>query len=188
LEYIDYTADTYALLHQLDWASVYKRESVNDDASTKRFLANQIELIIRSFWAFEPAGVNREWQVRRLRRYLNWYWRHIQVSRAPDLSAAILTLSRPAKVEIAGIDQIARGRRLLARLDRLDDTTQLEMGVVLEDERLLRIQESPSTGLHALLTAFQTGAHEEIKSFFRAVYEIASQMGGALPRGQILTK
>ena len=182
LEHIDYTADVYALLHQLDWASIYDRRKVTDPAATKEFLASQIDLVIRSFWAFEPKGANNEWQVRRLRRYLNWYWRQIQVLRAPDLATALLIFRNPPKVEIAGLDQLARGRRVLARLDRRDPTTHLEMGIVLEDERLLRIQEGPSTSLVALLAAFRDGLHEDIKAFFRAAFEIADQTGGALPR------
>jgi hypothetical protein len=181
LEYIDYTADTYALLHQLDWAASHRPVLVSDDKRRVQFLAGQIDLVIRSFWAFEPAGANNAWQVRRLRRYLNWYWRHIQVLRSRDVATALQLFARPPKIELGGLNQVARGRRVIARLDRADSSTQLELGIVLEDERLFRVQASPSTNLVALLDAFRMGQHAEIQQFFRAVFEEAQARGGALP-------
>jgi hypothetical protein len=75
LEHIDYAADLYALLHQLGWAMINDAQVVATDETQCRYLADQIDLILRSFWAFDQPFPRDEWQVRRLRRYLNWYWR-----------------------------------------------------------------------------------------------------------------
>lgn len=184
LEHLDYTADTYALLHQLDLSQRSLRELATSDDKKKEFLADQIELAIRSFWAFDVDGTV-EWQVRRIRRYLNWYWRHVQVTRATDLRTAMLLFPRQPRLEIGGLKLIARDRRVWARLGELDRTTHLELAVVTEDDRLVRLQESADLSIRALLDAFHRGAasHTEIIRFFNSVFEHVNERGdgAALP-------
>lgn len=180
LEHIDYTADSYALLHQLDWTRIHDRQKAGSDEDKRRFLADQIELAILSFWAFDEAA-GAEWQVRRIRRYLNWYWRLVQVENAEDLVTVMLLFNRQPHLEIGGLYQLARGRRVLAQLNRRDKTTFLELALVLEDDRLYRQSESPNTNLSALLDAFQKGDHEAIKGFFRALFDTAKATNGVLP-------
>ena len=187
LEHLDYTADTYALLHQLDFSQRSHRDLATDDDKKREFLADQIELAIRSFWAFDVDGTT-EWQVRRIRRYLNWYWRHVQVSRATDLRTALLLFRRQPRLEVGGLKLIARDRRVWARLDELDRTTHLELAVVTEDDRLVRIQESADASISGLLDAFRRGAgsHTEIRRFFNSVFEHVNERGdGAALPGKI---
>lgn len=181
LEHIDYTADTYAILHQLGWVHIHEPRKVETEAKTIAFLADQVELAIKSFWAFEPAPPVDEWQVRRVRRYLNWYWRHIQLLRCKDLATALKLFTQQPRIELSGIDQVARRRRVYARLDRLDPTTHLELGLVLEDQRLYRVSESANASITALLKAFRNADHKQILAFFRSVFEFAKQTGGELP-------
>lgn len=180
LEFIDYTADTYALLHQLDLQRGLDRATVSTDDLQRQFLVNQLELVLASFWAFERRAPVKEWQVRRLRRYLNWYWRLVQVQYATDLLAVVRLFARPPHVELAGVHQFTRGRRLYCRLDKLDSSTDLELAVVLENCKLLRVTDSTTTNLEQLLIAFQNRDHESILKFFRSVYEQANDMGGAV--------
>lgn len=182
LEHVDFTADTYALLHQLGWTHVHDARKVDSDQKTISFLADQVELVIRSFWAFDPPPPIDEWQVRRLRRYLNWYWRHIQLQRAPDVETALRLFCKQPHIEISGIDQIASGRYVRARLTQLDPGTDLELGIVLDDERLFRVSEGANTSLKGLIQAFRQCDHEQILGFFRSVFELARQTGGELPK------
>lgn len=177
LEHIDYTADVYALLHQLDLMRLRDATLIEPVESLRRFFVEQVELIIRSFWAFD-TDLGSEWQIRRLRRYLNWYWRFVQVENAEDELALMHLFNHPPKVEIGGLSMFARQRRVLARLDRLDNTTHLELGIVLENEKLFRVSPSPNVNLHELLASLRAGKHEEIVRFFRSVYDSASQVGG----------
>jgi hypothetical protein len=183
LEHIDYAADLYALLHQLGWAMIYDTQVVATHEAQCQFLAEQIDLILRSFWAFDQPFPRDEWQVRRLRRYLNWFWRHVQVKRAaPNLAAALAALARRPAIELAGMRQRVAGRRILASTIKRLPGEQLSLAVVLEDERLMRISNSVVTNLEELLTAFRTGNHKAIQQFFNAVYEEAKNWGSALPR------
>jgi hypothetical protein len=178
LERVDYAADVYGIFHQLAWAEMYERAEVRDDDARRRYVARLIELALRSFWAFDQPLPIREWQVRRLRRYLNWYWRLVQVRRAPSLETAIWTLSRPPAVELSGIAQRVLGRRVMVVLSQRLQGEHLELAVVLENEKLLRVGDSPVANLDALLSAFANGDHDAIVGFFNTVYEEAAAWNG----------
>lgn len=184
LERIDYMADLYALLHELDFtaATPQLRESVRAEDAARGFLVNTLDLMIRSMWAFEPStGLLNNWQVRRVRRYLNWYWRRVQVERSPDLRTALQLLAKQPTIELAGCRLRAEGRREWMQLDRRDTGTDLSIGLVTEDERLLRITASVNHNIVALLDAFRQRDHHAIKLFFEGVFDEAASYGGALP-------
>jgi hypothetical protein len=182
LEHIDYAADLYAIFHQLAWAETYDRLRVRDEDARRLYVLELIDLALRSFWAFDQPLPIHEWQVRRLRRYLNWYWRYVQVKRAPSFEVAVWTLARQPAVELSGIAQRVVGRRVLANLARRIPGEHLALGVVLENEQMMRIGDSPVTNLGALLDAFAAGEHESIHRFFNAVYEEAASRNGQFPR------
>lgn len=181
LEYLDYTADTYAILHQLDFARSHDT-SLLESANARKFLASQVELAIRSFWAFD-ADLGSEWQVRRVRRYLNWYWRLTQLENGSDLATVMPIFCRPPHVEIGGLYQVGRARRVVAFLNRQESSTILELAIVLENDKLFRLPASPSANLPALLQAFVNAEHDDIKRFFQTVYEIATPWNGVQPTG-----
>mgnify|MGYP001176831359 FL=1 len=181
LEHIDYTADSYAILHQLDLQASRDHTEVDTDDKRRRFIQRQVELVVGSFWAFQPPPPIREWQVRRIRRYLNWYWRLVQIGYAEDLETVLRLLARPPHVEIVGLHQVAVGQRLFCYLDRLDRRTKPELGVVLENHKLLRVADSVTSPLPQFFAAFQNRDHDAIVKFFLGVYELADELGGALP-------
>lgn len=178
LEHIDYTADTYALLHQLD-LSRYEDHTLGQFVPMQKFLVNQVELAIRSFWAFD-ADAGSEWPVRRIRRYLNWYWRQVQIENAGSAEGVAMLFTRQPRLEIGGLYQVARGRRVVAFLDKLDPSTHLEFAVVMENEKLFRLSDSPNTNLRELLASFRKGEHMEIQKFFRSAYDTARGQGSAV--------
>lgn len=179
LERLDYMADLYALLHQVDWTFVCGQAQVR--GREKDFLVEQLDLLLRSAWAFVPGATVDRWQVRRVRRLLNWYWRHVQVERSPDLKTALQVLSKPPNVEFVGQKRGAGQGRYFMEMTGLDPSVELSLGLVLEDERLLRIVNSVNYNLEELMSAFQHRQHREVKIFFSAVFEEARQKGGALP-------
>jgi hypothetical protein len=181
LEFIDYTADAYALLHQLDYQRVQSAASVDTPEKQLIFLRTELKLVLDSFWAFEPAAPIVEWQVRRIRRYMNWYWRLAQLEQARDVITAVRLLARPPHVELVGVHQFARGTRVFCRIDDKSITPPLELGLVLENVKLLRLTETSRENLKQLLASFQSRDGDGILKFFRLVYEEAKDKGGALP-------
>jgi SMODS-associated and fused to various effectors sensor domain len=181
LEHVDYVADVYALVHELGFMLREGSTRVEEPAEVKALLDALVETMVCAMWAFAPSLADPQWEGRRLRRFLNWYSRQIQIRRTSSLAQALELLGRVPRIEVGGIHQLARGRRIIARLDRRDPTTHLELGLVLEDERMFRLGDSANTSLAGLLDAFQHGRHHEIQAFFKSAFEFAQQTGGALP-------
>jgi hypothetical protein len=181
LERIDYLADTYALVHQLDFALRNERATVTDEDAQRSYLADQIDLAIRSFWAFEPQSPHYRWQERRLRRYLNWYWRRVQVARARSLEQAFEVLSRQPSIEVAGLAYATGGGRIFVHLDRPRLGEDLEIGLVLEDDRFQRYGTAGDLSIERVLEAFAKAEQDQIKRFFNSLFDTVDATGGALP-------
>jgi hypothetical protein len=177
LEHIDYTADVYALAHQLDLARQYDGALLKFEAM-RRYVGEQIDLMLRTYWAF--GAETRVWPVRRIRRILNWYWRQQQVESTSDEYSLVQLLARQPRLEIGGLHQSARGPRVMAQLDRVDSTVHLELAIVMEDEILYRRTPSPALDLRGLLDAIATRRHADVKAIFRGVYDTARGEGFAV--------
>ncbi|MCY3488068.1 MAG: SAVED domain-containing protein [Bacteroidetes bacterium] len=189
LERIDYMADLYAVFHELDHTIRYDSERRIDSGQERHKELKQIlDNVLLSHWAFVNEPPVYRWQVRHVRRFLNWYWRLIQVVRAPNFKLALRVLSEPPVIEIAGFEHSVGGRRVYVHLDRLDRTTDLSLGLVTEKAQLLRVNHSVNTDLRALARALSYQDHEAIKTFFQAVFEVAEQTGGALPSGGTISR
>lgn len=177
MEHIDYVADSYALLHEL----AYARDDTWSPEQLKAALDELVEAMLGALWAFAPPVGSSHWDVRQLRRFMNWYWRQAQIRRSSSLDGSFRLLAAVPRVEIGGMAQVARGRRVFVSLDRIDPSTHLELGMLLEDDSLFRQGEAANTSIRGLLAAFQGGRHEEIQDFFKSVFVFANKTGGALP-------
>lgn len=179
LERLDYMADLYALLHQLDFMLHFERQVVIN--RQREFLTEQLDLILRSTWAFIPGTVINRWQVRSIRRLLNWYWRHVQVQQSRTSATTFNVLAQSPAIELIGPMLSVGGGRIYASMTQLDPTVELSLGMVLENAKFLRILNGINSNLPKLMEAFRTRQHEAIKIFFLGVFESAKQLGGALP-------
>ena len=179
LEKIDYIADTYALLHELDHCHRTNRSRVGTSEKALAYLLERIDLIIGGFWAFDHSLAPDEWQERRLRRYLNWYWRRVQVREAPDLDTAVRTLSQPPTIEISGFQfRTGQGRLFVSPLD-IRPNVNPEIGIVLEDHRFLRLGTTADLDISKLMRAFARARRDEIDQFFSTLFEHARARGDA---------
>jgi hypothetical protein len=179
LERLDYTADTYAIVHELTY-----RMSGGPNEQQRVVLGalrDQVDRVLRSFWAFEGRVPHRELQTRRLRRYLNWYWRLAQLERADSLGDSLLLFTRSPAVELAGLRLRTDGERRVFSRFLQSPGQRLEMAVLTEDERLVRINDSDASPMHDLLTAFTNGDHVALKQWFRPVFELVARQGAVYP-------
>lgn len=171
LEAIDYRADVYALLHALDFAVNARRVEGGNPGRMKSYLKDLIALAVSSFWAFEPPPPEFDWQERRLRRYLNWYLRRVQVRDAADLAAAIRLLAVAPNIEVAGLEyKVGRGRHFVV-LNRVRPGDRLEIGLVLPDGRFMRLGSTTDLSIEEAMTAFGKHDREAIDRFFNSLNE-----------------
>jgi hypothetical protein len=182
LERLDYMADLYALLHQLDFMAKDNRKNVV--GKELEVLVGQLDLILRSTWAFVPGNTVIRWQVRSVRRLLNWYWRHAQVQQSPSLPVSLKTLAQPPAIELIGPELTVGNGRIYMSMIQLDKTVELSLGIILENAKFLRVLNGINSNLPKLLEAFRTRQHEDIKIFFLGLFETAKQLGGALPNAE----
>lgn len=181
LEHVDYAADLYAILHELDRGLVGDMSPLHNFEALRDRIVNLIDLVIRSFWAFEDKAPIDRMETRRIRRYLNWYWQQIRVGMADSRIQLAAVLARKPIVEIAGLETSVEGRRHYASLRRVDPNVGLELGIVLDDEELKRVFASVTVPLTELMRAFRDRDHASIRQAFRQVFAEVGE-GRALPR------
>lgn len=173
LERIDYVADLYGVLHQADY--VLRNQSAPTEKDVIAVLAQCITEAIDSFWTFEPVPPTRWWQQRRLRRYLNWYWRREQIRRAATLKQAMSLLSEPPVIEVSGLPIATDRRRILLDFSKIDRCDQLEVGLVSESNKLVRCPNSVTLSVVEMLKAFADQDCDKIDEFFAALYDHATR-------------
>ncbi len=181
LERVDYMADVYALIHQLDLEISMHPDKYTDDREKRDFLRGQIGLMLSSFWAFEPPPPEFEWQERRIRRYLNWYLRRVQMREVQNLSGALHLLSREPKIEVVGYERRLERARVNVVLNKPRVNDVVEVGVVLEDGRFYRSGSNTVLSIEQLMLAFANHDTSAIDAFFNSLFEALNSTGGALP-------
>jgi hypothetical protein len=181
LERIDYQADAYAQFHQLDFLSRRQTAALPNDRKKLDVLVDQVGIALSSFWAFEPVPPVAEIQERRLRRYLNWYWRRVQLRESPNFRTALALLARQPCIEISGLRRRIGAERIYVVLQEPGGFERLHVGVVLEDGRLQRLGSSTDVSIEELVRAFAKHDREAIDRFFNALFEHVKQTGGAFP-------
>jgi hypothetical protein len=172
LERVDYMADVYAMCHQVDFLARQRSGAPQvDNSAFHDALLAQIDVALRSFWAFEPSAPMADTQERRLRRYLNWYWQRVRVRDGRDLGSTLNILAQQPCIEISGLRRRLAGERILVVLRDPGGFGRLHIGVVAEDGRLHRFGSSVDLSIEELLTAFSHHDHEAIGCFFNALIE-----------------
>lgn len=121
LEEVDYQADVWALLYERALSVLESPDSVNPP---QRFFKEAIRTATETMWAFDMDGAPmQEVQVRRLNRYLIWYWQYLLLEQGTG-SAAEMTLSEVVSIlaerphlELGGPRIFTRDERVFFSLD-----------------------------------------------------------------------
>ncbi len=179
LERADYLADAYALFHQVDFLARQNPEGAKDTKVLHKLLIEQTGMALRSFWVFEPKAPFDEMQERRLRRYLNWYWRRAQFLEARDLAPAFQLLARQPCIEISGLRRKSGGgNRINVVIQEARGLNRPQIGVVLEDGRLERRGSTADASIEELMRAFAHHDRDVIERFFNALVDHLKHGGG----------
>jgi len=171
LERLDYIADAYGTLHQVDYLLRNRNEAASD-AETRSYLVDSISEAIDAFWTFEPRPALPYWQARRLRRYLNWYWRREQIRGCPTVADAIDLLCAPPVIEVVGPVVSTDSQRVILDLRRIR-AERVELALIDESNRLRRFGDTPTLSVSSLLTAFREHDRGAIDAFFHALIDHA---------------
>lgn len=174
LEEADYQADVWAMLYEYNFSKSYHRSDIitgNESA----FFAGLIEIALSTMWSFDDAGVDlRQIQIRRMNRYLNWYWQLLRLEdrRNSSVNEAIKILAAPPLIELKGLIPKTENRRIFHRLDRFE-TDDLEIGVFWEN-RIIRTGNLGFFRIEDLVNGFKKRDNEQIKRVLNGLYKNVS--------------
>lgn len=121
LEEVDYQADVWAMLYE---RALSELESPSLVEPPRDFFKNAIRTATETMWAFDMDGAPLpEIQVRRLNRYLIWYWQYLLLERGTgrpaEMTLAEVTsiLAERPHLELGGPRIFTRDERIFFSLD-----------------------------------------------------------------------
>lgn len=119
LEEIDYHADVWGMLYEHALTAL---SSPADVDASPQFFQSLIHIATETMWAFDDGGSPlRQIQVRRLNRYLIWYWQYLLLESATNRSTSLddvleILAQRPI-IELAGPTLSTHDERVFLTLD-----------------------------------------------------------------------
>lgn len=165
LEGADYHADLWGILHEYK----FSRGVLGETAKHRELFSQIIETAIRSFWAFDDTGEDlREIQVRRIHRYLNWYWQLLFVESSKTESASIQQLAEKPYIEIAGPEVRAVGERVFYPLDGNYGRTEL---CVMHKNRIFRFADGNASRITDIFEGFRKRSGPLIHGALKGVFD-----------------
>jgi len=121
LEAMDYEADVWSMLHEYALTALHGPREIDDPV---RFFKELLLTGTETMWAFDDDGeVLCEIEVRRLNRYLIWYWQCLRLERATGrgqratLAAVLSVLAERPSIELAGPRVHTHDERVFFALD-----------------------------------------------------------------------
>jgi hypothetical protein len=173
LEAIDYSADVWAMLNEYAMARHLLEADAHD---ARQFMLRLIGTATETFWAFDAgAGPLREIQVRRMNRYLLWYWQQLRIEHAVEVNQVFPILAEQPVLELAGPRLRTRGERVWYSLDARE-VTNLEI-CVLHKSALHRHATGPASDLSLVLDGFRSRNGELVKEGLRGIFAQAMRSG-----------
>jgi hypothetical protein len=116
-------------------------------------------------------------QVRRLNRYLIWYWQRLALETVDTAQQAARVLGTEPVLEISG-PRIGTSRgRVMFDLDR-SHLESIELGVLVDGFRIVRVGSRAGARVGALLDAIRLGDEATFVSALRGVFDSVISAGG----------
>ncbi len=126
LETADYQADVYAILNDYSY-HVFTFGEIEDP---REFFLNSISVATETMWSFDDAGFPlTEIQIRRLNRYMIWYWQYVRIEKEGKfLSDIIRILEEKPVIELTGLRTKEDNNRFFFELE-IRNNVPLELAV-----------------------------------------------------------
>jgi hypothetical protein len=164
VESLDYQADVYALLHEY----AYKVEN-EKHPEPKKVFSEAIELMLETMWAFDAQSSPGSMQMRRINRYLIWYYICLRIEHdtCENLEDILKILSVKPDLEIKGLRAQADSEgRYIVRLTgyRIHD---LGIAAIVKNRMRRMGYESGGLPLDELIEGFKNRDGFKIKNVLR---------------------
>lgn len=173
LEEMDYHADVWAMLYEY---ALTEQQAPGEVRDVRRFFMDLVMTATQTMWVFDDDGPPlQEIQIRRLNRYLIWYWQYLLIERGAQrgaeltLEGALALLAQRPFIELAGPTVVAHDERVYFQLDATHVVFP-EIGIYHEG-KLYRHGARIDFPIGALLEGVRTRDGEKILDVLRAVFE-----------------
>jgi hypothetical protein len=173
IEEMDYHADVGAMLYEHALTAL---QSPSEIANLRLFFKELVRVATETMWAFDDDGAPlREIPVRRLNRYLIWYWQSLLLERGTGREEEMskddvlsLLAQRPV-LELAGPRVVPRGERVCFLLEERD-LHHPELAVY-DRGRLFRQGARVDFSIAALLDGVRERDGKKIREVLGAAFE-----------------
>lgn len=161
LETADYQADVYAIINEYYF-------SKDNSKTPKEQFKNLIKVATETMWSFDDNGTDLERiQVRRLNRYLIWYFLYVIIEKNGSSLENILKilLDKPV-IELNGLTTDEENNRFYFNLEKRKNTP-LEIGVFYKN-KVKRIGEASNFNISKLVNGVKTKNGNDIIDVLRS--------------------
>lgn len=158
LETADYQADVYAIINEYGFAE----NTFGKIKDAREFFLNTIRVATETMWSFDDNGILlEEIQIRRLNRYLIWYWLYAQIEKEGKTMDDILRLfEQKPVIELNGLITKEENNRFFFELE-VKKGQHLELGIFLNNE-LVRDGSASNLQIEALVQGVREMNGEKI--------------------------
>jgi hypothetical protein len=166
VEEADYQADIYALLHEYAMA---KLPSGNFNSERfKEWFIETIFVMTETMWSFDDNGEDlKTIQVRRMNRYLIWYWQSIRIKYANTLTEIFTILSEKPIIEFSGLKIKAINQRIFYNLESMAGDV-CEMTVYAQG----KVTRATPPNYQQLIEGFRERNGEKVKDTLEMFYKV----------------
>lgn len=167
LETADYQADVYAILNEYGF-HIHIKGGVADP---KSFFLDVIGTATETMWSFDDAGVPlTEIQIRRLNRYMIWYWQYARIEKnGNSLNDIVKILAEKPVIELNGLKTKEENNRFYYELEKRPDQP-LELGVFYGN-RVIRNGSATNMAIENLVTGVKEMKGELLLNVMRSFLE-----------------
>ncbi|MBS0424098.1 MAG: SAVED domain-containing protein [Proteobacteria bacterium] len=164
LETADYQADVFGILNEYSYAN----KAGYDVSDVKKFFLHSIDIATETMWSFDDRGKQlEEMQIRRVSRYLIWYWQYVLIEKFGNiLDEIVRILEEKPVIEINGLKTKELNNRFFYDLNKRN-SKYLEIGI-FKDNEVVRHGSASNMPIESLVEGLKQMNGELIKEVLRS--------------------
>jgi hypothetical protein len=168
LEEVDYQADVWAMIHECAFTKHYHHAEAVDE---RALFLEIVKTAVETMWAFDDGLDELErMEIRRVNRYLIWYWQLLHLERCSSLDEIASVLAKKPLIELAGPRVHTDDDRVFYEL-REPWSADLEFAAQLGHARVVRHGRSAAIDIPALIAGFRQRNGDRIKAVLKGIVD-----------------
>ncbi len=164
LETADYQADVYAIMNEYG----YHLKMEGEIHDPRQFFMDTIKVATETMWSFDDAGIDlEEIQIRRLNRYMIWYWIYARIeNEGNSLDEIISIFEEKPVIELNGLKTKEENNRFFFELEKRKDQP-LELAIFYKNQ-LIRDGSASNMQLEGLVNGIKEMKGESVLTIMRS--------------------